>query len=95
MSHPNDGKLYPQLEAKHLTMQKLKEWNEQIEAGLLSVTSSICGEVNYPICDFIELLQMVFPQLYVEIGFVNNVLVSFYLFIDDRVEVPTDEEKCS
>jgi hypothetical protein len=36
-------------------------------------------------------LQMVFPQLYVEIGFVNNVLVSFYLFIDDQVEVPTDE----
>ncbi len=38
---------------------------------------------------------MVFPELHVEIGLVNNVLDNFYLFIDDHVEAPTDEEKCS
>ncbi len=38
---------------------------------------------------------MVFPQLHIEIGLVNNVLDSFSLFIDDQVEAPTDEEKCS
>jgi hypothetical protein len=38
---------------------------------------------------------MVFPQLHIEIRLVNNVLDSFYLFIDDQVEAPTEEEKCS
>ncbi len=38
---------------------------------------------------------MVFPQLHIEIGLVNNVLDSFYLFVDDQVEAPTEEEKCS
>ncbi len=30
-----------------------------------------------------------------EIGLVNNFLDSFYIFIDDQVEAPTEKEKCS
>jgi hypothetical protein len=56
---------------------------------------SIRGVVNNPIWDFIEPSRMVFPQLHVKIGLVNNALDGFYLFIDDQVEAPTDEEKCS
>jgi hypothetical protein len=48
-----------------------------------------------PVWDFIEPAFMGFPQLYVEIGLVNNVLNNFYSFIDDHVEAPPDEEKYS
>jgi outer membrane murein-binding lipoprotein Lpp len=95
MAHPNDWKLHPLPDTEHWTMQKIKERKEQLDAGLLKEPSSIRGVVNYPIWDFIEPSHMVFPQLHVEIGLVNNVLDSFYLFIDDQVEAPTEEEKYS
>ena len=95
MLHPNDWKLHPLPEANPWTIQKIKEKKEQIDAGVLSEPSSICGVINDPIWDFIEPSHMVFPQLHKEIGLVNNVLDSFYIFIDDQVEAPTQEEKCS
>jgi hypothetical protein len=95
MSHPNDWKLHPVPEVEYWTVQKIKERKEQIDAGLLREPSSIHGVVNNPIWDFIEPSHMVFPQLHVEIGLVNNVLDSFYLFIDDQVEASTEEKKCS
>jgi len=95
MSHPNDWKLHPLPQTEHWTMQKIKERKEQVDNGLLKEPSAIRGVVNDPIWDFIEPSHMVFPQLHIEIGLVNNVLDSFYLFIDDQVEAPTDEEKCS
>jgi hypothetical protein len=52
----------------------------QVNNGLLKEPSAICGVVNDPIWEFIEPLHMVFPQLNVEIGLVNNILDSFYLF---------------
>jgi len=95
MSHPNDWKIHPAAQHDLWTMEKIKERKEQIDAGLLKEPSAIRGVVNNPIWDFIQPSNMVFPQLHIEIGLVNNVLDSFYLFIDDQVEAPTDEEKCS
>jgi len=95
MAHPNDWKLHPLPEVEHWTIQKIKDRKEQLDAGLIREPSSIRDVVNYPIWDLIEPSHMVFPQLHVEIGLVNNVLDSFYLLIDDQVEAPTEEEKCS
>ena len=95
MSHPNDWKLHPAPQVEHWTMEKIKERKEQLDAGLLKEPSAIRGVVNNPIWDFIQPSNMVFPQLHIEIGLVNNVLDSFYLFVDDQVEAPTEEEKCS
>jgi hypothetical protein len=38
---------------------------------------------------------MVFQELHIEIGLVKNVLDILYSFIDNQVETPTAEEKCS
>jgi hypothetical protein len=95
MSHPNDWKLHPVPEVEYWTIQKIKEHKERVNAGLAREPSSICGVVNYLLWVFIEPLHMVFLQLHVEIGLVDNVLDSFYLFIDQQVEAPTDKENCS
>lgn len=42
-----------------------------------------------------EPIFMVCPRLHVKLSLVNNVLDNFYLFIDDHVELLTDEEKYS
>lgn len=45
------------------------------------------------IWDFIEPENYIFPVLHFEIGAVNNVLDSFFGFVEDRVEVLSEEEK--
>jgi hypothetical protein len=94
MSHPQDWKVHPLPECDNWMIQKIKDCKLQIDAGVLKGPSEIRGIVNNPIWDFIEPTHMVFLELHMEIGLVNNVLDSFYLFVDDQVEAPTAEEKC-
>ncbi len=55
----------------------------------------ILGIINNPVWDFIEPQNYIFPELYAELGLVNNVLDNFYVFIDDRVEGLTANELTS
>jgi len=51
------------------------------------------GIVGKPIWDFIEPKPYIFPVLHFVIGAVNNVLDSLYGFVEDRVELLSEEEK--
>jgi len=42
--------------------------------------------------DFIQPENYIFSELHAKIGLVNNVLDSFYAFVDDQVEAITQEE---
>jgi hypothetical protein len=42
--------------------------------------------------DFIQPENYIFPELHAKIGLVNNVLDSFYAFVDDQVEAITQHE---
>jgi len=48
--------------------------------------------VNYPVWDFIQPENYMFPHLHSEISLVNNVLDKFYSFIDEQVEAISPEE---
>jgi hypothetical protein len=87
--------MHPLPQCDILTVKRIKDHKQQIEAGILKEPSDIWGIVNNPIWDFVEPAQMVFPELHIEVGLVNNVLDNFYSFIDNQVEAPTAEEKCS
>jgi len=51
------------------------------------------GIVSKPIIDFIEPRDYIFPQLHFEIGAVNNVLDALRAFIEEQVEVLSNEER--
>ncbi len=51
------------------------------------------GIVSEPLIDFIQPQNFIFPQLHFEIGAVNNVLDRLRAFIEEQVEVISDEEK--
>jgi hypothetical protein len=87
--------MHPSPECECWIIPKIKERKQQVDAGVWKEPSDIRDIVNNPVWDFIEPAFMGFPQLYVEIGLVNNVLNNFYSFIDDHVEAPPDEEKYS
>jgi len=87
--------MHPLPQCDILTVKRIKDHKQQIEAGILKEPSDIWGIVNNPIWDFVEPAQMVFPELHIEVGLVNNVLDNFYSFIDNQVEAPMAEEKFS
>jgi hypothetical protein len=51
------------------------------------------GIVSKPIIDFIEPKDYIFSQLHFEIGAVNNVLDALRAFIEEQVEVLSEEER--
>jgi hypothetical protein len=84
MSHPNNWKLHPVPEADR-AKDKRKEGTDRCRSLKGAIINSWCQQSSHT----------VFSQLHVGIGLVNNVPHSFYLFIADQVEMPTEEEKCS
>ncbi len=92
---PSGLEVHPLPESEFWTVQKIKEQKQQVDVVVLKEPSDIHGIINNPIWDFIEPMYMVFPELHVKIGLVNNVLDNFYSFIDDHVEAPPEEEECS
>jgi hypothetical protein len=87
--------MHPLPPCESWTVEKINDRLQQIEAGIIKEPSDIRGMVKNPKWDFVEPAQMVFPELHIEIGLVNNVLDNFYSFIDEQVEAPMAEEKCS
>jgi hypothetical protein len=49
--------------------------------------------VDFPLWEFIEVINYVYPVLHGEIGLVNHALDELYGILDDNVEVMSDEEK--
>jgi hypothetical protein len=74
------------------TIKKIKNHKERIDRKEIKEAREILGIVNYPVWDFIQPENFMFPELHAEIGLVNNVLDKFYSFFDDQVEAITPEE---
>ena len=53
----------------------------------------ICEGVSYPVWDFVEPSHYILPELYIEIGLLNNALDNFYDWVEDHVESASEEEK--
>jgi len=83
----------PQHEKETWTIQKMVEHKEWLERENVKEPRQKKGIVGKPIWDFIEPKHYIFPVLHFEIGAVNNVLDSFYGFVEDRVELLSEEEK--
>jgi hypothetical protein len=87
--HPSEWKHHP---LPPSDLQKDKNHKECIDRKEVKEAREILGIVNYPVWDFIQPENFMFPELHAEIGLVNNVLDKFYSFIDDQVEAITPEE---
>jgi len=53
----------------------------------------IRGVVDFPLWEFIEVINYVYPVLHREIGLVNHAQDAFYYMLDDNIELMSDEEK--
>jgi hypothetical protein len=73
-------------------MQEIIRQNERIDRREVKEARDILGIVNYPVWDFIEPENYIFPKLHAEIGLVNDVLDSFYAFVDNQVEAISQEK---
>jgi hypothetical protein len=60
---------------------------------MLKTPTEISGVVDFPLWEFIEVINYVYPVLHGEIGLVNHALDELYGILDDNVEVMSDEEK--
>jgi hypothetical protein len=83
----------PPNHAEEWTINTLKSHKVLISEGTLKKPTEICGVVEFPIWDFIEVSHYIYPVLHGEIGLINNALDAFYDIHDDNVEVMSDEEK--
>jgi hypothetical protein len=84
--HPNSWDqlgVLPELDM--WTIAKMKDHRTKIIRENLKDAKDISGIVDFPLWDFIEPSHFGFPQLHVEIGLVNNVLDSFYDFVEEQV----------
>ena len=75
------------------TIQRLIEQKNRLVRGEIKEARDAQGVVDYPLWDFIEPSHYVFPELHVEIGLVNNMVDSFYDFVEEQVEVAPPEER--
>jgi len=91
-SHPSEWKHHPLPPAKTWTMQEIIRQKEHIDWRKVKEARDILGIVNCPEWDFIEPENCIFQEPLAEIGLVNNVLDSFYGFVDDQVEAITQHE---
>jgi hypothetical protein len=83
----------PPNHAEDWTISKLKAHKLQVAEGTLKTTMEIRGVVDFPLWEFIEVINYVYPVLHGEIGLVNHALDELYGILDDNVEVMSDEEK--
>ena len=65
----------------------------KIQDGALREPTDICGVKSYPLLDFIEIEDYIFPVLHGEIGLANLALDHFLDFVDDKEEVLSEEGK--
>ncbi len=65
----------------------------KIQDGALREPTDICGVKSYPLLDFIEIEDYIFPVLHGEIGLANLALDHFLDFVDDKGEVLSEEGK--
>ncbi len=75
------------------SIEKLKAEKLLVQDGLLKEPSEICGVVQFPVWDFVEVNYYIYPVLHGEIRLVNDAFDGFYDYVDDTVEVMSDEEK--
>jgi len=75
------------------TIEEMVEHKNRINRENIKDPREVCGILNFPLWDFIQPSQYVFPQLHVEIGLINNVLDTFRDFVEEQVEVATPEER--
>jgi len=84
----------PVEEADTWTIDNLKAAQLRTVDGALKKPCKICGVVDYPLWDFVEVSNYIFPILHAaEIGLGNDCLDAFLDFVDDRVESLSNEEK--
>ncbi len=79
--------------AEDWTISKLKAHKLQVAEGMLKTPTEIRGVVDFPLWEFIKVINYVNPVLHGEIGLVNHALDALYDILDDNVEVMSDEEK--
>jgi hypothetical protein len=87
--------IHPLPPTEHWSIGKIKGHREHIDREHLKEPCQLLGIISYPIWDFIEVENDIFPELHAEIGVVSNVLEKVYGFIDDQVEAITPEEATS
>jgi len=83
----------PPSHAEEWTITKLKSHKLKVAQGMLKTPTEIHGVVDFPLWDFIEVINYVYPVLHGEIGLINLALDSFYDVLDDNIEVMSEEEK--
>jgi hypothetical protein len=64
-----------------LTSESLKNHKDKIIRERLKEPRDICEGVSYPVWDFVEPSHYILPELYIEIGLLNNALDNFYDFL--------------
>ncbi len=75
------------------TVTLQKQYAEKIRKGELKAPKEKKGIVTVPIFDFVEPKNYIFPLLHFEIGAVNNVLDNFRSFVEEQVEMLSEQEK--
>ena len=100
MLHPSEWRTFgenkdsiPEEEKQQWTVELHYNHLNKIRNNHLKEPREKKGVVSEHIWSFIEPKKYIFPQLHFEIGVVNMVLDNFYGFIEDRVEVLSQEEK--
>ena len=93
MSGKKQDDKIPLSHAEEWTITKLKSHKLKVAQGTLKMPMEIHGVVDFPLWEFIEVINYVYPVLHGEIGLINLALDSFYDILDDNVEVMSEEEK--
>ena len=91
-SHPSQWSNYGQ-SFPLWCINSLKSHKDKIISERLKEPKDICGVVSYPIWDFVEPSHYILPELYIEIGLLDNALDRFYNWVEDHVEAASMEEK--
>jgi hypothetical protein len=93
-THPNDWKGLQSVPDYVLwDISKQRQFLQDINSGQRKEPKDKKGIVSEPIIDFIEPKNYIFPQLHFEIGAVNNILDALRAFVEEQVEVLSDEER--
>ncbi len=90
--HPSQWNTYGQ-SSPFWCINSLKSHKDKIIREKLKEPRDICGVVSYPIWDFVEPSHYILPELYIEIGLLDNALDRFYNWVEDHVEAASMEER--
>ena len=93
-THPNDWKGLQSVPDDLLwDIAKQRQYLQDINSGQRKEPKDKKGIVSEPIVDFVEPKDYIFPQLHFEIGAVNNILDALRAFVEEQVEVLSQEER--